>query len=355
MGPSFVRSVRPKARWGRAKEVLSALVGPHVHTLGAATPLFAPPRSHVGLAPEELRLPLAHPGDAHRLHARAWWYAEGGTVVRRPLAVLVHGIGGSSSSSYVVRAAVALHRAGYHVARLDLRGAGESVPDVPTLYHAGLSDDLRVVTEHLTRDPRVDGVAIVGFSGGGSIALKLAAEASTAPVHGLRAVVSVSAPLDYTAIGPWMDTLRRAPYRFHVLRGLSNAARAFAAAHPGRAHYRASDVRRMSSFRHYDGTIIVPMHGFADVDAYYAAASPGPLLGRITTPTLLVHADDDPMVPGWSVRPWLSRASGAVDVALSPRGGHLGWVGGFDEQSWITAWPTRRALAFLDERLQAPP
>jgi predicted alpha/beta-fold hydrolase len=264
--------------------------------------------------------------------------------------VVVHGIGGSSESRYVVRAAVALHRAGYHVVRLDLRGAGQSIPDAPTLYHAGLSSDLRVVVDHIAKDPRVSGVVLLGFSGGGSMALKLAGELGHDAPSSLRAVVSISAPLDYTKVSRWMDTLRRVPYRFHVLRGLSNGARQFARQHPDRAHYRPEDVKRMSSFRHYDGTIIVPMHGFGDVDEYYAAASPGPWLPRIEVPTLLLHADDDPMVPGETVRPWLARASSAVRTVLSPHGGHLGWVAGFDEASWITGWTMTQALAFLSTR-----
>jgi len=34
--------------------------------------------------------------------------------------------------------------------------------------------------------------------------------------------MTISAPLDYTRVAAWMDTLARLPYRFHVLRGLSN-------------------------------------------------------------------------------------------------------------------------------------
>lgn len=325
-----------------------------MQTLGATAPLFAPPASHADIDTEEMRLPLDAPGD-HRLHARAWWIRDEGIVARRPLVVVVHGIGGSSLSRYVVRAAVALHRAGHHVVRLDLRGAGASVPDAPSLYHAGLSADLGVVAGHLAHNPNVSGVALLGFSGGGSMALKLAAEMGEG-LHGevgaaLGAVVSVSAPLDFARVSAWMDRLARLPYRFHVLRGLSTGAREFARQHPHRAHYRPSDVRRMSTFRHYDSTIIVPMHGFSDVDEYYAAASPGPRLGRITVPTLVLHSDDDPMVPSVTVRPWLAGASSAVQVELTRHGGHLGWVAGLDEASWITGWSMKRALAFLDEKL----
>jgi predicted alpha/beta-fold hydrolase len=324
------------------------LRSPHLQTLGAAAPLFSPPKSHADVETESLRIPFGD-GGAHRLHAQAWWVREGGITPRRPVVVVVHGIGGSSQSRYVVRAAVAIHRAGLHVVRLDLRGAGASIPDSPSLYHAGLSSDLRVVVEALAKDPRADGVVLLGFSGGGTMALKLAGELGDGVPDALRAVVSISAPLDYTRVGAWMDMLGRLPYRFHVLRGLSSGAREFARQHPDRAHYKPRDVSRMSTFRHYDSTIIAPMHGWSDVDEYYAAASAGPWLSRIEVPTLLVHADDDPMVPGDTVRPWLASASKAVRAEVTPHGGHLGWVAGFDEASWITGWSTKRALSFLGE------
>jgi predicted alpha/beta-fold hydrolase len=326
------------------------LKSPHLQTLGAAAPLFAPPKSHADRHTEHLRIPI---DDVHKLHARAWWADLSPERASRPCVVIVHGIGGSSQSAYVLRAAVAFHRAGYHVVRLDLRGAGESVPDAPSLYHAGLSSDLALVAAHLARYPHVSGVVLCGFSGGGAMALKLAGEWGSEPAAHVRAIVSISAPLDYTRVAPWMDAIGRFPYRFHVLRGLTNGARNFARLHSERAHYTPRDVKRLGSFRRYDGTIIVPMHGFANVDEYYAAASPGPWLPRIELPALLVHADDDPMVPGKTVRPWLGTASRAVEVDVSPHGGHIGWISGLDEPSWIGSWALERAVRFTSRIVPA--
>lgn len=315
------------------------LRSPHLQTLIGAAPLYAPPRSHERVATHELRIPL---GDGHRLHARAWWQSHAA-----PAVVLVHGIGGSGDSRCVLRGAVALHRAGHHVIRLDMRGAGTSTPDAPSLYHGGLSSDLDVALSFVARDPRVSRVVLFGYSGGGSMSLKVAGEWGDAVPPHVAAVVSVSAPLDYTHVAPWMDQLGRLPYRVHVLRQLLASARAFAHQHPGRAHYRAQDLDRMRTFRVFDGQVIAPMHGFPDVDTYYEQASSGPWLSRIRVPTLLVHADDDPMVPHASVRPWLSKVSPSVTVETTRHGGHIGWLAGLDEESWISGWANRRALAFI--------
>jgi len=322
------------------------LKSPHLQTIGAAVPLFAPPRSHVVAAEETQRFPL-DVERPHFLHARTWWAA----AQRAPAVVVLHGIAGSKDSHCCVRAAVALHRAGYHAVRLDMRGAGESVVDAPTLYHAGLTSDLDLVVRRLANHPRVSGVFILGFSGGGSQALKLAGEWGDAPPAGMLGIATVSAPLDYTRVGARMDSLACLPYRFHVLRGLLDRARRFAEHHPERARYRVADLAGIRRFRTFDGSIIVPMHGFTDVDTYYREASSGPYLQRIRVPTIVLHAEDDPMVCIETVRPWLGGASPSVRVELSRHGGHLGWLGGLDESSWINGWATSEALAFFAEHL----
>lgn len=336
-----MRSELPIPRWLRS---------PHVQTIGAAVALHARPRVD---GTEEL-LRIAIPGG--HVHAKAWWSGDvqpGGAPSPRVAVVILHGIAGSSGSHCCVRAAVALHRAGYHTVRMDMRGAGESVVDAPSLYHAGLTSDLEAVIRHLEADPRVAGVAVLGFSGGGSVALKLAGQWAAGAPRSVLAVASVSAPLDYLRVAPRMDGWTCLPYRYHVLRGLLDRARRFAELHPERAHYRPADLLSVKRFRAFDRDVIGPMHGFTDVDRYYLEASSGRWLRHIAVPTLLLHSADDPMVPADSVVPWTRHASPAVRAEITTHGGHLGWLGGLDEASWVTGWSARRVLDFLGDH--APP
>lgn len=331
---------RPIPRWLRSA---------HVQTIGAAVPLHSPPRSHAGARAELLRVPI----EGGFVHARAWWADGASAEAPRTAVVIVHGIAGSSDSHCCVRAAAALHRAGYHAVRMDMRGAGESVADAPSLYHAGLTSDLDAVVRFVARDARVSSVAVLGFSGGGSVALKLAGQWGDEPPPAVRAVASLSAPLDYPRVAARMDTWVCLPYRFHVLRGLLARARLFAELHPSRARFDLRDLPSIKRFRRYDGEIIGPMHGFDDVDRYYAEASAGPWLRRVRVPTVVVHADDDPMVPGETVRPWLDAASSAITTVVTPHGGHLGWLHGLEEEHWVASGSVRHALAFFREH--APP
>jgi predicted alpha/beta-fold hydrolase len=261
--------------------------------------------------------------------------------------VIVHGVGGSSDSRYVVRAAVSLHRAGWHVIRLDLRGAGGSMADAPELYHAGLTEDLRVAVEHVAARRQVDGVALIGFSLGGHVVLRFAGELGDSDPGALRAAIAISAPVDLVEVTRAIERLRSFPYQLYVLRKLVRQGREFARLHPRRAEYDVRSLGRLRTIRAYDGHVIAPMHGFASAEDYYERASAGPLIARIEIPTLLVHAEDDPMVPAGTLRAWLRSAPPAVEQAWSRSGGHVGWFAGLSESAWVDTWAMEQARAFL--------
>jgi predicted alpha/beta-fold hydrolase len=329
------------------------LANNHAQTFAGMLPLWAPPRSFRPARVEGLRFPLPQGG---ALHADAWWHVQSATASvdgrpaayeRRPAVIVVHGVGGSSVSRYVLRAAVSLHRAGWHVLRLNLRGAGTSVADAPELYHAGLTEDLRVAIDQLGARRQVDGVALVGFSLGGHVVLRLAGELGASDPGALRAAVAVSAPVDLVEVTRAIERFRSLPYHLYVLQKLLRQARAFARMHPRRAAYDVNSLWGLRTVRAYDGHVIAPMHGFASAEDYYERASAGPFVSRIEIPTLVVHAEDDPMVPPSTLRAWLSSAPSSVVQAWSRRGGHVGWFGGFSEASWVDTWAMEQTRAFL--------
>lgn len=321
---------------------LALLRFPFVQTLGAAAPLHAPPRGFRAPPSETIRIRARHREHVGAVCSEAWIGPE-----RAPLVVILHGIGGDAGSRYVVRAAVALHRAGYHVVRATMRGAGTSVVCAPSLYHAGLTEDLAALVASLAGHPSVSSISLLGFSGGGNVALKLAGELGRAGKALVRAIVTVSAPFDYTTVGPHMDAPLRLPFRFHVLRGLVRQGTAFARLYPERASYDPRRLSRLGSFRDYDRHVVVPTYGFADVDDYWARAGARSVLGRVEVPSLVLHAHDDPMVPGPLVRAALGEASSSIEVEMSREGGHIGWYRGLDEESFVSTWPVLRALAFF--------
>ena len=55
-------------------------------------------------------------------------------------------------------------------------------------------------------------------------------------------------------------------------------------------------MRQLRTFESFDDAVTAPLNGFKDAQDYYARSSSGPFLRSIRTPTLVLHARDDPFM-----------------------------------------------------------
>jgi predicted alpha/beta-fold hydrolase len=236
----------------------------------------------------------------------------------RPLLLVVHGLGGSAGSRYARRAAAVALAAGFACLRLNLRGSDRLGED---FYHAGLVSDLAAALA----SPELAGyrrVYALGFSLGGHLALRLAAEPGEATGSRLGAVAALAAPLDLALGAAAIDRPRSAPYRRYLLGSLKQIYRAVAARRP--VPLPVDQARRIRWIREWDERVVAPRHGFAGADDYYRRESVASRLGGLRVPALLVAAEDDPMVPAAALRPALAAAPEALEVRWLRAGGHLG-------------------------------
>ncbi|HWB81808.1 MAG TPA: alpha/beta fold hydrolase [Nannocystaceae bacterium] len=232
------------------------------------------------------------------------------------LLVIVHGLGGSSESPYVRRSAIAAAARGWSYLRVDLRGADGGGED---FYHAALVQDLQAALA----EPRCAAhrrVLVLGYSLGGHLALRLALDPGDARV---RAIAAVCSPLDLAASAAWIDRTRAWVYRTHVLRSLVKSYREVAARRE--LPSALAEVERVRTIRRWDELVVVPRHGFASVDDYYARASVGPRLHEVAVPSAWFGARHDPMVAASTVMPALAGAGDALHVQWIARGGHVGF------------------------------
>lgn len=287
--------------------MLRALSG-HFWTVGPfLADVIRPPREPVARA-WQARLEDPRVGAVHltgRLHApeRA-----------RTLLVVVHGLGGSVASSYMVRAARAAAREGLATLRLNLRGAARDGEDI---YHAGLTADL-VAALASPELARFSDVLLLGYSLGAHVVLRYASES---PDPRVRALGAVCAPVDLDRSADEIDRPTRLPYRRHLLGALVEI---YSSVHRRRSGpVTVAEARRIRTLREWDTRIVAPRFGFASAEDYYSRASVAPRLGRIEKPTLVVQAEHDPMVVARSARPSLERAPSHVDVRWVDRGGHV--------------------------------
>lgn len=237
------------------------------------------------------------------------------------LVVVVHGLGGSAESPYVVEAAACLVEAGFACLRLNLRGADRRGEDI---YHAGLTSDLEAALDS-PQIARFESVAVWGFSLGGHLCLGFAVQTRRPE---LRAVVAVCPPLDLAAVAQTIDRLSHWPYRRYLLGQLREIYSAMAARRP--VPVPPAEVRLARTFVAFDGLVIAHRFGFRDAWDYYRSVSVGPHLDTLEIPGLLVASTADPMVPASSLRPFLDACPPCLDVRWVENGGHLGFPPGLD-------------------------
>ena len=274
-----------------------------------------------------------------RLLARATWQAE--PRAERPALVVVHGLGGSDASAYVVSTGRHAFARGWHVVRMNMRGAGDGEALCPRLYNAGLDMDLLAVVAAVARvAPRV---AVAGFSLGASQALLALGRRRELP-SALLGVAAVSPPLDLSACADALARPDNRLYQHYFMTTLREAYRRRARRWPD--IFEAGRERATRTVREYDEAITAYYGGYTSAADYYARSSAGPWLASIERPALVLAAADDPMIPVASVARWPLPASGLVQREITPTGGHVGFVGRSTAPGFF--WAAPRALDFLE-------
>jgi predicted alpha/beta-fold hydrolase len=201
--------------------------------------------------------------------------------------IIVHGLEGSSSSGYVLGNSARALAAGCNVVRMNMRSCGDGEAFSPSIYHAGRSEDVAMVMAELACTYLVRSFALVGYSMGGNLVLKLAGErGATAPPY-LKAVVGVS---------PLMD-LYEPQNRLYESRFLSEVLTRFRhkiELYPGL--YTAAGLDKIGTVRQFDEKVVARYGGFTGADDYYHRVASSNWAQDITVPTLILHALDDPFI-----------------------------------------------------------
>ncbi len=269
-------------------------------------------------------------GEGVRLHA---WYApqpEGEEQQPRGLVVLIHGWEGAGDSSYLLSAATRMYAEGWSVIRLHLRDHGPSHHLNEDIFHSNRLPEVVGAMARIAALFPGEPLCLGGFSLGGNFAMRVAARADAAGIPLARAmavcpVLDPASTLDAMEQGPQIyERYFMAKWR----RSLGIKAQLF----PER--YRFGDLRRFRGLRDMTDYFVRDYSEYPDLASYLAGyAIVGDVLATITAPTLLVAAADDPVIPSQDV-PRLARPA-PLQVVVTQRGGHCGFLPSLRGESWI--------------------
>ncbi len=267
----------------------------------------------------------------------------------RPTVLLLHGLEGSSRSQYVLGNATKLWHAGLNVVRMNMRNCGGTERLTPTLYHSGMSADVDAVMRHLLHLHNLTSFALIGYSMGGNLVLKLAGDLGPNAPPQLKAIVGVSPAIDLAASADALHEPANRLYERRFVRALLKRFRRKAFLFP-----RAFDPNRseiVHSLRDFDDKITALYSGFSNADDYYNRASAARVLDRIAVPTLILHACDDPFVRLTPPTRASIASNPQIQLLETAHGGHCAFLADPDAASGNDGyWAEHTALAFILQR-----
>jgi uncharacterized protein len=264
---------------------------------------------------------VVDPADGSRVMCYCNWQPAPDRSQRLTV-ILVHGLEGSSESRYIRGIASRAWDAGCNVVRMNMRNCGNTDELTPTLYHSGLSNDVAAVIRHYANQFSLERVALVGYSMGGNLVLRLAGEwGSERP---LCAVATVCPAIDLAAGADALHEPANRVYEWHFLRGLMRRYRRKAALYP---HiYGADSIGPIRSLRQFDDKIVAPHCGFRDADDYYYRAASARVVDKIAVSTLILRAIDDPFVRMLPETRAKLLNNPHVLLVETPHGGHCAYL-----------------------------
>jgi len=239
-------------------------------------------------------------------------------------ALLVHGLAGCHQSRYLVRMTAKLNARGLRVFRLDLRGCGAGRNRASQPYHAGRWEDIDAAVRKTHAITGAAPLGLCGFSLGGSLVLRWLGETAVTPEARVLRALAVSPPVDLLAASESIARAANGFYDRYFARTLYEQVR-------GSTQWNsASPLARRGGaparLLEFDDLYTAPLCGFESAERYYRTQCAALVADRIRTPTLVLAAEDDPLIPVDSLRRLPS--STLLRLHVEPRGGHLGFVAG---------------------------
>ncbi len=255
------------------------------------------------------------------------------------LAVLSHGLEGSTQSSYIHGMAESLRHAGWDVLAWNFRGCSGEPNRLLRYYHSGDSADLSFVVHHAAI--KYQDISLIGFSMGGNMTMKYLGEAPPHPA--VKMAVGISVPVDLGACARALDQrLDNHLYIRRFLKSLIAKIEEKAQRFPGKLD--VSGIHKIRTFQEFDDRYSAPIHGFIDAADYYCWANSLQFLHRIQVPTLIVNARNDPFLTPGSIPIDVAENSPHLFLDAPESGGHVGF---FQSPLNRRPWYEKRAVEFL--------
>lgn len=264
------------------------------------------------------------------------------TLGHKSLAIVLHGLEGNSTRSYMLGMVKALNLAGWDALAMNFRCCSGEPNYKMRMYHSGDTEDIDEVLSFIAGLGKYDTVCLVGFSLGGNVILKYLGEKGQGLNPAVKAAAVISVPCDLKGCCQRLEEPSNRLYSKRFLRLLYDKIAAKARQFPD--HITVKDYESIKTLKEFDDRYTAPLHGFEDAEDYYRKSSSKPLLCYISVPTLLINAADDPFLSASCFPVTEAAESPSLYLEIPKHGGHCGFMA-FGHKGLY--WSEQRVVSFF--------
>lgn len=259
------------------------------------------------------------------------------------VAVLCHGLEGSTDTHYMRGMTRALNGAGWDVLGFNFRGCSGEPNLKPRFYHSGATDDLAAVVDTAAGNAAYRQLALVGFSLGGNLVLKYLGEQRRHYPASLSGAIAISAPCDLGGCATKLEAPENRIYAHRFLRRLKAKVQDKARRHPGLID--TGPLPAIRNIQAFDEYYTAPLNGFASARDYWERCSSRQFLDKLVKPVLLLTAANDPLLTPTCYPRDVARQSEYLTLEIPRHGGHVGFI---QHKADGHYWHERRTVDFLN-------
>lgn len=260
--------------------------------------------------------------------------------------ILIHGMEGDSDSHYMISIGEDALENGYGVIRMNMRGCGRGESMAKGIYHAGRTDDVEAVVSYVYQNFSKK-IILSGFSLSSNLIMKYLGEKKRTKVKFFSAV---SPPLDLKDCCEHIDSPQAAFYRNRFLKSFKKRLDSGVIYLPDFIDIKSAyEAKTLFDF---DDVVSGPLAGYKNALDYYKKCSSINFLYSIRQKGIVVHADDDPLIPVHVFRKVDWDKLPNITHVLTQGGGHIGFLADKSEEIPDGRWLNYILIKYFNQQIQ---
>lgn len=250
--------------------------------------------------------------------------------------IAVHGLEGSSNSSYIKTLASYFNTLKIDVVAMNLRSCSGELNLKLESYHSGKTEDLEEVITYVLKKKNYKTIYLVGYSLGGNIVLKYMGEYADKIPKEVKKAIGISVPCDLKGSAMTISKLGNTFYKYNFLKTLKEKALLKLKQHTNH-QLDVQKIKKATTFKEFDDAFTAPTNGFLDAVDYWNKSSCNNFLHLINKPSLLITALDDPFLSPSCYPFEITKINKNFHIIAPKFGGHVGFCEQFnmDSNLWL--------------------